>query len=576
MTQANFRRRDLLAGAGAAMAAGAIATGAQAQSRNPKWDHEVDLVCVGSGAAAGTAAVIAAGRGASVMVLEKMPILGGTTGKSGGVCWIPNNSKLRARGLSDPRDDCLRYMARYAYPHLYDPAGATLGLSDLQYRLIAATYDNGSLAVDELIKLQAVDFKEFRLFQVDRPAPDYADHLPENKLPAGRCLEPAVGSGSAEGGGTLAARLEEWLRARKVPILTDTRVTGVVQDGGRVIGVEAETEGRKLRIRARKGVIFGSGGYAHNVDLIRQHQVALYGSCATPGATGDFISIAQEAGAMMGPLNNAWRTQVVLEEALESRTMGACAFVLPGDSMILVNKFGKRVVNEKRDYNDRTRVHFAYDPTHEDYPNQLLFMLFDERSIDAFGDAYPFPADRRDARYLVQGTTVEELTRNLAERVEKISGATGGARLAPDFAGQAKASIERFNGYAKAGHDPEFDRGLHAYDREWHLLFSARRDGTRYPANPMPNVTMHPFTDKGPYYAYILAAGALDTNSGPVINEKAQVLGARGAPIAGLYGAGNCISSPSNTAYYGAGGTIGLAMTFGYIAAVNALKEPAA
>jgi len=571
-----LHRRDILVGAGAAMAAGAIATGAEAQNRAAKWDHEADIICVGSGAAAGTAAVIAAGRGASVLVVEKMPIMGGTTGKSGGVCWIPNNSKLRARGQSDPRDDCLRYMARYAYPNLYDPGSPTLGLSDLRFSLIEATYDNGSIAIDELTSLGVVDFKEFRLFQVDRPAPDYADHLPENKLPAGRCLEPAVGSGSSEGGNTLAAKLEEWLRAKNVPILTDTRVTRVVKEGGRVIGVEAEQEGRTLRIRARKGVIFGSGGYAHNVELIRRHQVALYGSCATPGATGDFIAIAAEAGAMMGPLNNAWRTQVLLEEALESRTMGFCAFVLPGDSMILVNKFGRRAVNEKRDYNDRTRVHFTFDPTHEDYPNHLLFMLFDERSIDAFGGAYPFPADRRDTRYLVQGETIEELSRNLAVRLEKISGATGGARLAPDFAQRAKASIERFNGYAKAGRDPEFDRGLHAYDREWHMLFSARREGTKYPVNPMPNVTMHPFTEKGPYYAYILAAGALDTNSGPAINEKAQVLAAHGDPIPGLYGAGNCISSPSNTAYYGAGGTIGLALTFGYIAAIHAVREAAA
>lgn len=577
MENKGLGRRQLLAGAGVVAAAavtGACSRTSTGGATDGGWDREADLVCVGSGAAASSAAVTASAAGASAIVLEKMPILGGTTAKSGGVCWIFNHFILREQGIADPKADALKYMVRYGYSRHYDPASPTLGLDERRYKVAEAFYDHGAAAVDHLREIGAVQFKQFRLFQVDRPAPDYADHLPENKVPTGRALEPAVGSGSSAGGGSLATQLHAFLKQKNIPVMTDTKVTRILKnDEGRVIGVEAEQGGKTLRIKANKGVVFGTGGYSHNVELCNTHQPYVYGSCSLPGSTGDFIPLAQEAGAMMGDLSLAWRSQVVLGEALANRGVGLGAFVLPGDSMILVNKYGKRIVNEKRDYNDRTQAHFPYDPAHEEYPNHLMFMLFDERSIDAFGGAFPFPVKKSEQPHLLEGASWDELFGKIAAQIKGWEGRTGGVRLAPDFAANAKATIAKFNDYAKAGVDPEFDRGKYLYDREWHLLFSARREGTRFPPNPYPNTVMHPFAETGPYYCIVLAPGTLDTAGGPQINEHAQVVSARGEPIPGLYAAGNCVASPTGQAYLGAGGTIGPAVTFGYIAANHAVKS---
>lgn len=106
-------------------------------------------------------------------------------------------------------------------------------------------------------------------------------------------------------------------------------------------------------------------------------------------------------------------------------------------------------------------------------------------------------------------------------------------------------------------------------------LFPPTVPGVQWPPKGSKNYTMYPLSSNGPYHAIILGAGTLDTNGGPIINHKAQVIDTENKPIPGLYGAGDCIASPTVNAYWGGGSTIGPALTYGYIAGMNAVQETA-
>ena len=105
----SLTRREVLVGAGAVTASlGAVSLSSCQAERSGSWDQEADIVVVGSGVGAATAAVIAHENGDSVLVIEKASTLGGTSIKSAGVLWIPDNFTLREKGIEDGRDDCLR------------------------------------------------------------------------------------------------------------------------------------------------------------------------------------------------------------------------------------------------------------------------------------------------------------------------------------------------------------------------------------------------------------------------------------------------------------------------------------
>jgi len=572
--ESRVSRRNFLKAAGSgtlltATTAAAVPFAASIAHAQRRWDREADVVVVGSGAAGSSAALFAREGGASVLMLEKGAQYGGTTGRSGGAFWVPNNYLMREKGLADPREDCLRYMARTAYPTLYNADATHLGLTQSAYDLIATFYDQGAATVDALRAMGALRPVAFWYNSAGEMYPDYYAQLPEDKAPLGRTLFPTRANGSTGSGAELIAQLKAAVDSRDVPVLLEHRATRlVVNDQREVVGLEATTPGGEtVTVRARKGVIFGTGGFLSNPELRMNFlRGPIFGGCAVDTSEGDFIPIATAVGASLGNMAHAWWIQQVLEPKLHSN-ISSIMTQAPGDAMILVNRYGRRCVNEKIQYNERTQSHFDWDAVTGTYPNLVQMMVFDDGCRERHGSgggALPKPGV--SAPYLLSGRTLEALTVAIEARLTELTPHIGNFQLDEAFRANLRASILRFNQFAETGKDLDFHRG------EAPIEFGF--DGGRHPQNDKPNQMMYPISLTGPFYAVLIGGGALDTKGGPKTNTDAQVVDHAGRPIPRLYGAGNCVASPAGQAYWSGGGTIAPAMTFGAIAARHAVNGP--
>ncbi len=544
----------------------------------PVWDDEYDVVVVGSGAAAYSAAISARQKGANVVMLEKANSAGGTTLRSGGGFWIPNNRFQKASGVADSKEDATRYMARYSFPQLYNPVAHRFGLPENEYNLISTYYDSASGMVDFMWDSGAVKSIQ-EINWTGQPQVDYMDHLPENKGIRGRVLYSEGPDGKMAYGFELVRQMKAWADNHAIPLFLNHRATEITRnDKGEVNGVVTISEAGRAaavikRFRARRAVVFGTGGFTHNSELMLHFQRGPhFGGCSAPGSTGDFVYLAGAIGAQLGNMAGAWRAQIVVEQALSDPGGVHNVFFAMGDSILEVNRFGLRVMDEKRNYSDRTMVHFVWDPVRAEWTNMLLFMVYDMRTASLWQGFPPLPVQGNPAPYVISGNTLDELSRNIQQRLSDLADITGGFSLDKTFAANFKKSVTRFNRFAATGIDRDFHRGEFAYDREW-TTFPPTIPGTAWPPAETKNLTMYPLAESGPYFCIILGAGTLDTNGGPIINPRSQVLDTHNQPIPGLYGAGNCIASPTANAYWGGGSTLGPALTFGHIAGKNAAGE---
>lgn len=520
-----------------------------------------DVIVLGSGAGGLAAAVTAAEAGCDVLLYEKAADLGGTTAKSGGVYWVPDNHLMPGHGIEDPREGALRYMARVSAPGRYDPGHHRLGLSPWEHALMAAYCDLAPRAVEHLGTIGALR----STIETALRFPDYHMDLPEQRGVYGRALCPADAAGRPADGAELVDQLAAAARRLGVRIAAGHAFTDLLVDEQRVSGVlvrDARTGGDVLA-RAGLGVVLATGGFTHNAERRTRHLPGrVWGGCAVGTNTGDALTVLESLGIPLHNMDQAWWDQVAVEHTTGPTTeTTAGMWVAPGDSSLIVDLTGRRVGNEKTFYHDRAKIHLG-----EGAP-EVLLLLLDTRTRELFCDesfAYPLAAPGGPAPHIISGGTWEELARMVGRRLDSLRGATGGARLDEGFTDTLKVTVQRYNGLAESGADTDFGRGRQPIES---FFTGARRPGGG------PDPTMAPLTPNGPYHAVLVGLGTLDTKGGPRTSRHGQVLGRGGGAVQGLYAVGNCAASPSNEGYWAAGATIGPALAFGYAAGRHLARQ---
>lgn len=525
--------------------------------------EEFDVVVVGSGAAGMTAALTAARHGLSAIVVEKESVFGGSTARSGGGLWLPGNAVL---GGTDDAATYLAHVAGSEVPVTRQKAFLACGpemlalvrsCTPLEFAWVPGYPDYHPEAPGGLARGRTI---EPRPLDARAAGPDLPDLAPPYLAAPNGMAVTAVDfrwlslglrhprSISTAGrlavvtavdrlrrrrrltmGQALAAGLRAGLRASGVPVRLDTPMTDLLTDNDRVAGIRCGD----VDVWARRGVVLASGGFEQNERMRRQFQgVGTAWTVGAAGNTGDGIEAGQRLGAALDLMDEAWwGPSLPLTRGpyfcLAERN-------LPGS--LIVDSSGSRFVNESAPYVDA--VHAMLGP-----PAHLPCWLITDQS---YRDRYVFagraPRTPLPRRWFDAG---------IAHRADSIEALAGGIGVP---AGELRATVERFNGFAARGRDADFGRGESAYDR--------------YYGDPRqrPNPCLGGLR-KAPFYAFSLVPGDLGTKGGLRTDERARVLRDDGAPIAGLYAAGNTSATVMGRGYAGAGATLGPAMTFGYIAA---------
>ena len=530
-----------------------------------------DVVVLGSGAAGLTAAFTAAHEGARVAVFEKHHRIGGTSAWSGGHVWIPNNPHMAGIGADDSAEEAMAYLM-------------SLGRGLVDERLVRAFVEGGPRMASFLEERGGV-----RFFAVPG-LPDYYPSNPGGKPGGGRTMGTELFPFDELGewrdrvepcpyypsdyrmdetaiGATVPKPPSPQERARRA--VRDERgmgqsLVGLLLTACLRAGVEFETsapavdlvleDGRVTKavlgdgrtVRADRGVILATGGFEWNPEYRATFLRGVVGMpVSIPTNTGDGLRMAMGVGAALQNMREAWWIPAT---ELPPGVNGMNREMINGDRTrprsIMVNRQGRRFTNEAVNYNAIGGAFHQEDVNAFGYANLPAWLIFDHAYLLRYGSiGRPYAGETPP--WLVEAPTLEAL----AKRLGVVSGAL-------------EETVERWNANVASGVDPDFHRGETAHDLWW---------GDPYKKGLVEG-TLGPL-DTPPFYAMELTIGTLGTKGGPKVDADARVIDLDGAPIPGLYAAGNVMAGVTGPGYPGAGSTIGTGMTFGFLAAHHATSE---
>ena len=550
-----------------------------------RWNRSVDLLIAGSGGGGMVAALAALDGGLEPLIVEKQALVGGSTGLSGGIVWLPNNPLMRADGIADSHEDGLAYLADVvgdigapsspARREMFLTAGYEMidFLVRKGVRLIRCAgwsdyYPNhkGGNAAGRAV--EGIPFDDAKLgnwsgrvqpslgknygFVVltnELRSVQYFNRAPRAFAVATRVFLRSISArigrrqiltnGASLIGQMLKSLID--LSEGEPPLWTNAAMDDLVVEDGRVVGARIVRDGTPLNVEARKGVLLAAGGFSHNADMRRRYSGdqpnEAQWSIANPGDTGEVLQTAMNLGAKTDLLDEAWWLPSVFI-ANGGTTAASLGSGRQRPGAIYVDSTGRRFCNESNSYVEVGKAMYA---------NKAVpcWMVFDDGYVRRYvAGANPFK--RRLPPALVESGAVKR-----ADTIVDL------ARQIDVPADALARTIQRFNQFSAKGLDPDFGRGQSAYND------CLGDPGYR------PNAAIGPL-DRAPYYATKVYPADVGTCGGVITNEHAQVLDEHDQVIDGLYATGNTTATVMGRTYPGAGASIASSMVFGYVAARHA------